>query len=314
MKFVAVLSGENALLGAEELKQLSNAKECELKEQVFVFDGDKFDYSRPAFTKMLYELLFVTTGKNLEKDSEKFDWEAHCSGSFRADSYNLDLGLSYLGSLVWNRLEKPKVSLKNPKVRFAFIGCKNKIFVGKLLFENAETFSKRRPHLRPGFHPSSLQPKLAKALVNLAKVPEGGTIHDPFCGTGGILIEAGLLGYKVVGSDISWEMVGFCRKNLEHFKIKGECSKADATEVKIKADAIVTDPPYGICSSLHKCDKVELYRKFLDNAYNNMKKGSRLVIMFPNKTREKGKFRVIAEASQYQHKSLTRHILVLEKS
>jgi len=53
-------------------------------------------------------------------------------------------------------------------------------------------FGKRKPHMRPGFHPSSLNPKLARAFVNLTGIRKG-TIVDMFCGTGGILIEAGLI-------------------------------------------------------------------------------------------------------------------------
>lgn len=313
MKFVAIVSGENTKLGAEELKALSDAKGCVLEGQIAVLEGDKFDYSRLAFTKKLYELLFVTNKKNLESDAKKFGWEKYCKGSFRVDSHGLGMGLEYLGSLVWKRLKKPKVDLESPKTSIGFLAGKDDIFVGKLLFENEERFSERRPHLRPGFHPSSLQPKLARALINLANAPKRGIIADPFCGTGGILIEAGLLGYRIVGSDLSEEMVGLCKKNLSHFRLKGKCSEADATSVKIIADAIVTDPPYGICAALYKSDKLKLYKKFLDNAYRNLKKGSRLVIMFPNRINEKGKLKLITEIEHYQHRSLTRRILVLEK-
>ncbi len=41
---------------------------------------------------------------------------------------------------------------------------------------------------RPFSLPISLHPKLARALVNLARVPMGGVLLDPFCGTGGILL------------------------------------------------------------------------------------------------------------------------------
>lgn len=314
MKFIAIVSGDDVILGAEELKQLSGAKKYSIKGQVTEFEGKEFDYSRLAYTHKLCELLFVTIKKNLEKDVKDFNWDKPYSGSFRVDTFNLGMDLGELGSMVWDQLKKPKVSLKKPKTQIYFIGSGSKVFVCKLLFGNTEKFGERRPHLRPGFHPSSLQPKLARALINLANVKEGGVITDPFCGTGGILIEAGLLGYKLVGSDVSEGMVELCKENFKFFKFKGyKVFEADATKVEIKANAVITDPPYGICSSLRKADKKELYRAFLDNVYKQLKKGSRVVIMFPNNNGLKGKFKLIAKIPHYMHHSLTRQIFVLEK-
>src|SRR5256884_2044712 len=49
--------------------------------------------------------------------------------------------------------------------------------------------------------PISLHPKFARALVNLAEIPMAGTVLDPFCGTGGVLLEAMQLGLRGVGLD-----------------------------------------------------------------------------------------------------------------
>jgi len=56
--------------------------------------------------------------------------------------------------------------------------------------------------------------KLAKIMVNLAIGKNTTTIYDPYCGTGSILIEALLQGYKVIGTDISPEVIEGCSKNL----------------------------------------------------------------------------------------------------
>jgi len=47
-----------------------------------------------------------------------------------------------------------------------------------------------------------------------------GTIYDPFCGIGTILMEGLLMGINVVGSDLSAENIDKCHKNLDWLKKK----------------------------------------------------------------------------------------------
>ncbi len=61
-----------------------------------------------------------------------------------------------------------------------------------------------------------LPPKLAQILINLCgPLKTGATVLDPFCGTGVVLQEAMLMGYKAYGTDISERIVGFSEKNLQ---------------------------------------------------------------------------------------------------
>ena len=61
-----------------------------------------------------------------------------------------------------------------------------------------------------------LPPKLAQILINLCgPLPEGARILDPFCGTGVVLQEALLMGYRAYGTDISERMVEYSEKNLK---------------------------------------------------------------------------------------------------
>jgi tRNA (guanine10-N2)-dimethyltransferase len=180
-------------------------------------------------------------------------------------------------------------------------------------------FSKRRPQFRPYFHPTSMHPKLARALVNLANVKKGSTILDPFCGTGGILIEAGLMGMLLKGSDIDSRMVSGCRRNMELYGLFGELEKVNALEIPAiyeKVDAIVTDPPYARCSyvSEGRSDMGGFYEKFLESAGSVLKPGGRLVMMLPKQYHvELGGFTLMQEHYIKVHKSLTRRIIVLEK-
>lgn len=60
-----------------------------------------------------------------------------------------------------------------------------------------------------------LPPKLAQMMLNLAKPPHGTTVLDPFCGTGVVLLEAALQGYRIEGSDINQRMVDYTQANLD---------------------------------------------------------------------------------------------------
>jgi tRNA G10 N-methylase Trm11 len=60
-----------------------------------------------------------------------------------------------------------------------------------------------------------LPPKLAQIMINLVNPPEESVILDPFCGTGVVLQESLLMGYKVVGTDLDERMVEFSIKNIK---------------------------------------------------------------------------------------------------
>ncbi len=60
-----------------------------------------------------------------------------------------------------------------------------------------------------------LPQKVAQMMVNIAGVKKGGVICDPFCGSGTVLSEAALLGYNIVGSDISEEAIADTQKNFQ---------------------------------------------------------------------------------------------------
>ncbi len=61
-----------------------------------------------------------------------------------------------------------------------------------------------------------LPPKLAQILINLCgPLKLGSTILDPFCGTGVVLQEALLIGYRAYGTDINERMIEYSKKNLK---------------------------------------------------------------------------------------------------
>ena len=75
-----------------------------------------------------------------------------------------------------------------------------------------------------------LPPKLAQILINLAgELRPGATVLDPFCGTGVVLQEALLMGYRAYGTDVSERMVEYSQRNLEW--LAGARWRADTRKV-----------------------------------------------------------------------------------
>jgi len=103
-----------------------------------------------------------------------------------------------------------------------------------------------------------MAPLLARAVANVAGARPGRTVLDPMCGTGGVLVEAGLVGADVVGTDAQRKMVRGTRENLGRYLsagVKGlpdpggfALARADATRLPLcdgAVDAVVFDAPYG---------------------------------------------------------------------
>ena len=108
-------------------------------------------------------------------------------------------------------------------------------------------WSAMRANKRPFFRPVSLEPRLARAAVNIAAGVNEGYVVDPMCGTGGILIESALTGRPTLGIDFDPVMVEGCQKNIDWAKVEVEVKRGDATRFELPDNvaAVVVDPPYG---------------------------------------------------------------------
>lgn len=104
-----------------------------------------------------------------------------------------------------------------------------------------------RANKRPFFRPVSLEPRLARAAVNIAAGTKNGHVIDPMCGTGGILIESALSNRPTLGIDFDPVMIAGCQENIDWAKVEAELVRADATRFQFPSDfsAVVVDPPYG---------------------------------------------------------------------
>jgi tRNA (guanine10-N2)-dimethyltransferase len=228
-----------------------------------------------------------------------------------------------IAGIIWRRLEKkgvsPKVDLRKPDTMLEFFFSKRFAYYGILMREiDKKQFEATHPKKRPYFKPVSMDPRLAKAMVNLARV-KSGRLLDPFCGTGGILIEAGRIGLGILGVDKDAEMVAGTRRNLLYFGLGGQVRKGDATDLgklfqKGSFDCVVTCPPYGRLSSLRGLKIDDLYQRSVASVENVLKKGGRLVIAVPEYINLKTNMQLIEIHTDTVNRSLKREIRVYEKA
>ncbi|MDQ1281589.1 MAG: tRNA (guanine10-N2)-dimethyltransferase [Thermoproteota archaeon] len=226
-----------------------------------------------------------------------------------------------IGKAILEKTKYGRVQLSNPNISFLGVLTNNLLIFG--LKNNNLSLHRnplRRPKSRPFFHPSIMMPKLARCMVNLARVNSSSLVLDPFCGTGSILLEAGLIGCEIVGSDLSLQMVKGSRQNLEYFKIQpASLLIADAKCLPFhKIARVVTDPPYGITSSTFKRYTKTIISEFLFFIADILMEGGYVAISIPNSIKIKEicetlNYRIVEQHSLREHRSLTREIIVLQK-
>lgn len=187
------------------------------------------------------------------------------------------------------------------------------VYLGKTLscqkFEEYELYDFGRPARK--IEEGMLPPKLAKIMINLAQAPKTGTILDPFCGSGTILQEALLMGYKkIIGTDISKEAVKNSQENIKWLTEKISKSKfliskqflnsnvqvfqTDVREISKKLplnsiDAIVTEPylgPIKISNLKNQISKIilelsDLYIITFKEFKKILKADGQIAIIFP---------------------------------
>jgi tRNA (guanine10-N2)-dimethyltransferase len=306
--FLLALSQENISLAVAEAITITKANKHILDGNLLLIDTIN-DYSRLAFTKAVYRVVFVaTTTKGLLQQASTFNWQSIYEGSFAVRVKGTDIAEKDFASIIWKNLTKPKVDLEKPKTKIVVVAGRKQLYCCLEMEELQQGFMNRKPDKRPGFSPVSLSPKLARAMVNLTG--SSTSILDPFCGTGGILIEAALIGLRAAGSDLSKEMVEKAGKNMEYYRLKAKLQKKDALKLSGKIPYIVSDLPYGQSSHLEP----GLYRDFLKTLGKVLTKKAVITLPCFSKSLLKGtKLRLEGHYKIYIHKSMTKHILVLAK-
>lgn len=162
-----------------------------------------------------------------------------------------------------------------------------------------------RDYGRPGRDARSgmLPPKVAQIMINLAVTPKDKLLLDPFCGSGTVLTEALLLGYRhIAGADLSDRAAADSKQNITFIQKQyqltnvavavsvGDARKLSARYKPASVGAIVTEPYLGPAQRGNETPKqladtktelVALYQKAFMEFAKVLRQGGRVVNVFP---------------------------------
>lgn len=270
------------------------------------------------------EILKTTSGVSFSdflEAGERFSVRVHriFGSSKHLDKMQLQ---SKIGDLILLSVRGSKVELRNPGKEFVGLIGEGWFTLGQLTARRQDhNPNPRIPKKRLAFHPSTMKPRLARCFVNLARARKGEVLSDPFCGVGGILIEAGVMGCRVVGSDLDPKMVSKALRNVRHLDIEPDgLVVADARKSPyLEAQSIATDPPYGRGASTMGSDPAQLLEEFLAETHSILSRNGFLCLASPldvgvqSLGRDAG-LSVVESHVMRVHRSLVREIVVFSRS
>lgn len=332
MKLLFFLSGSITLFAKEEV--ISLLESYEAKYEIILNEGQlliinvnntKVDFiSRLGLTHFVLDIISDSVlDERIEKILLDVPWDSQLSfdRTFKVRVKNKEKrGYGNLELLIAKSIskyfeDKIKADLTNPIDEIIGLVFKNKLYLGKKIFERSKKdFNKRKPQLRPFFSPTSIDPRIARAMINISQAQI--EILDPFTGTGGVLIEAGLIGLDTYGLDIEEKSVLGTETNLLNYGIKNfDVRLGDARKIseifERNFESIVTDAPYGRSTKIDK-DKEKMYRDCFGSILGSFKKRCVIGLDREYPFDELG-FRIEKIYSSRIHKSLTRYFHVLSR-
>ncbi len=334
MRLMVELSAEHPTLPAAELAALAAMVEGRLEERdgsVALVDvpdlaeAARFIGSRAALTHTLSAHWWTTaaTPRVMVPPFGRIDLKGQTFAvrARRLEGHHPEVPLSdtvrAIGAIL---AASGKVDLERPQVDVRLL-LSEEAHAGALLREvDRKALEGRHVKHRAHFAPVSLHPRWARCLVNLARVKAGERVADPFCGTGGLLIEAGLVGAKVFGSDLDPRMVAGTRATLEKFGVEGAVvdtrDVGELPEFAGPLDVVLSDPPYGQSSTTNMEERTALYERFFHAAKEALRPGGRLALISPSadlRERAGRHFALVEAHDQRVHRSMTRHYGLFRK-
>ena len=335
--FFFLLSGEHSLLPSAECKAIlesgSFTFNYSVLDQVFIV---KTDYAAanlilkraalchcgclllaksPACIDEIIESIHISNLPMFISASDTFAVRVK-----RVKQHSLSINRLMLERVIGRHVREvtgAKVDLKSPNKLLLGVLSEGCFLLGLYIGSSIRRALRARlPRFRPFFTPSSMNPYLARAMVNLARASRHHILLDPFCGAGSILIEAALIGCQVVGCDLDWNVLLGAKRNLKYYGVPSELVLADARDPFLShADRVVTDPPYGRASSTKGSPPDVLIRDFLSSAVSFLRKDGWLCIASPSvisieDVMASHGLRIVEIYYIRVHKSLTRKIIV----
>ncbi len=341
-KLFFILSGEHASLPTAEVEAILESNGMEYRDpaqsyRLLVLNGPLKGLKVVSERSLMYDSCGIVLGeceadprqiinflKNIPIEELTKGSESFAVRSARLGGANKDIGRVKLegevGSIVKDMVPRLSVRLQNPDLTFFCVIYEDKFLFGMSGYSKASgLIAPRRPRKRPVFHPSTMPPKIARCMVNLARAVPGAMFVDPFSGVGGIAIEASVIGCRVLAADANLRMLRGARRNMNYFGLGAEgFLNSDARQMPLRGlDAVATDPPYGRGSSTMGTKVTALVSKFLEGVRGSMKKGAHLCISSPMEVdieayaRENG-FLLKEKHLAKVHRSLTRQFVVLQ--
>ncbi len=321
MKYAFILGRNPKLSAAEIMAVMPAAKKVEETSSFLIVENDEINCE-----EIMARLGGTIKIGKIINDQRLRDKEIITSDLKNNPRENkLNFGISFYESKPWKLGMEVKGALKTAGISCrlvtgrdqalsSVIVTKNKVqeflILGKKYLaktcavQEFEEYS-FRDYGRPGRDLVSgiMPPKLAKIMINLSQAPSGAAILDPFCGSGTIISEALLLGYKnIIGCDLSEKAISDTKKNLEWINSKGyklpatsyKLYQADVRQISklVKgADAIITEPYLG--PALRGHETVGQVKKIIEElsalyvqAFGEFRKilntGGKIVIIFPS--------------------------------
>ncbi|MBI4095963.1 MAG: RsmD family RNA methyltransferase [DPANN group archaeon] len=352
-KFLFLLSGEAVETAVQEVKALfeifgADCKKILREKQILIVESNAGPLAVKAMCARSAEIRLACLLKaTIESSSLKYISQVNFGfvqspfcvrvKNFSGEKRAIERDEERLASVIWMALQdlgkKPAVDLTRPRTTVYFVLAGKQVYVCEFIWKQEKgEFVGRGPSEKPRFHPTSLQPRLARMIVNLARAKENEMLLDPFCGVGSVLIEGLIVGTKACGVDLDKRKLKDSDVNInayrrlyksKNYKLKtGDATKLEKIFKNNSVDAIATDPPYGRSSIVGAKNIDELYSKFLKSAHRVLKRkvslgnGKYLAMIYPDSIRlkiDKSKWKKVHESELYVHGSLTRKILVLKK-
>tara|TARA_B100000029_G_scaffold513694_1_gene614046 strand:- start:557 stop:1555 length:999 start_codon:yes stop_codon:yes gene_type:complete len=326
-KYLFELGGENTELGKYEALELLKTEKYSPK---LIFDNGniiaievskdikKRIAQRFAMTRRISRIVCYYKEQNLEDILNNISEIEIGSKSFAIRVIDNISSEKEIAKKLGEKISpKNKIDLDKPDVKILYYSNVRSI-VSIWHLDNETYYNKCLEHhvkYRPFFSPISIHPRIARSMVNLANCSLKNKIVDPFCGTGGILIEVSSMKMGAIGIDILDKMVDYSNGNLKHYNLEAKVRKGDVEEIQnCDFNAIVTDPPYGISTTTKGEGVDELMNRSMILFAQSLKPKQRLVMAVSKPELVKNeKFKIVNQFEWYIHKSLTRYILVMER-